>query len=300
MLRHFVPRAKDHPYLKPLRPELLQLPADVATLIARPAIRPDTRRRIVIGLVVEKRGNSPLISAVLAVPIKPAQTIRPIPPGTSSLLPARLPSRSIVMKMVLSLRMAVLIATLSPRRAMNSLTGVLEMPPLTDVEDEDEADEPEDDMPPLVDADFDEEEFERVGQFTCEADPAGTAFVTTTFEGRTPSVTLTFMDSVAFRTGSSAVEGKGTFEILGQGTAMKTFRPRWRLTSSPSALWTRQDYPPCSPTAELLCAITLATKSLPDEAQTACMSWMPHLLPKPCRHGPLLHHSVTGIVVLSI
>ncbi len=106
----------------------------------------------------------------------------------------------------------------------------LEMPPLTDVEDEDEADEPEDDMPPLVDADFDEEEFERVGQFTCEADPAGTAFVTTTFEGHTPSVTLTFMDSgasdcffqnhedfteytpVAFHTDSSAVEGKGTFD----------------------------------------------------------------------------------------
>ncbi len=29
---------------------------------------------------------------------------------------------------------------------------------------------------------------------------------------------------VAFRTGSSAMEGKGTFEILGQGTATKTFR----------------------------------------------------------------------------
>lgn len=118
----------------------------------------------------------------------------------------------------------------------------LDMPPLTDVEDEDEADEPDDDMPPLVDPDFDEEEFERMSQFTCEADPAGTAFVTTTFEGRTPSVTLTFMDSgasdyffqnredfteytpVAFRTGSSAIEGKGTFEILGQGTVTKTFR----------------------------------------------------------------------------
>ncbi len=116
------------------------------------------------------------------------------------------------------------------------------MLPFTDVEDEDEADKPDDDMPPLVDPDFDEEEFERMSQFTCEADPAGTAFVTTTFEGHTPSVTLTFMDSgasdcffrnhedfteytlVAFRTGSSAVEGKGTFEILGQGTVTKTFR----------------------------------------------------------------------------
>ncbi len=29
---------------------------------------------------------------------------------------------------------------------------------------------------------------------------------------------------MAFRTGSSAVEGKGTFEILGQGMATKTFR----------------------------------------------------------------------------
>ncbi len=120
----------------------------------------------------------------------------------------------------------------------------LDMPPLTAFsDDEDEEEEREDDeMPPLVDADFDEDEDEGMGQFTCEADPAGTAFVTTTFEGRTPSVTLTFMDSgasdyffrnredfteytpVAFRTGSSAVEGKGTFEILGQGTATKTFR----------------------------------------------------------------------------
>ncbi len=117
-----------------------------------------------------------------------------------------------------------------------------DMPPLTDVEDEDEADEADDNMPPLIDADFDEDEFERMSQFTCEADPAGTAFMTTTFEGCTPSVILTFMDSgasnyffrnrddfteytpVAFCTGSSAIEGKGMFEILGQGTVTKTFR----------------------------------------------------------------------------
>ncbi|PBK93560.1 hypothetical protein ARMGADRAFT_1101663 [Armillaria gallica] len=119
----------------------------------------------------------------------------------------------------------------------------LDMPPLTDFSDNKEEDVHEDDeMPPLVDPDFDEDEAEEIGQFACEADPARMAFVTTTFEGCTPSVTLTFMDSsasnyffhncedfveytpVAFCTGSSAIEGKGTFEILGQGTVTKTFR----------------------------------------------------------------------------
>ncbi|PBK96026.1 hypothetical protein ARMGADRAFT_1077541 [Armillaria gallica] len=119
----------------------------------------------------------------------------------------------------------------------------LDMLPLTDFSDNEEEDVHEDDeMPPLVDPDFDEDKAGEIGQFTCEADPARTAFVTTTFEGCTPSVTLTFMDSgtsnyffrnredfveytpVAFHTGSSAIEGKGTFEILGQGTATKTFR----------------------------------------------------------------------------
>ncbi|PBK84043.1 hypothetical protein ARMGADRAFT_1088744 [Armillaria gallica] len=115
-------------------------------------------------------------------------------------------------------------------------------PPKCDNEDEEEDECEDDEMPPLVDTDFDEDEDEGMGQFTCEADPTGTAFVTITFEGHTPSMTLTFMDSgasdyffhnhedfteytlVAFHTGSSAMERKGTFEILGQGTAMKMFR----------------------------------------------------------------------------
>lgn len=68
---------------------------------------------------------------------------------------------------------------------------------------------------------------------------------------RGPAITLTFMDSgasdyffrnredfidykpVAFRTGSSAIEGKGTFEILGQGTSrMRCTRLRWQPISS--------------------------------------------------------------------
>ncbi len=50
------------------------------------------------------------------------------------------------------------------------------MPPLTafsDDEDEEEEEREDDEMPPLVDTDFDEDEDEGMGQFTCEADPAG-------------------------------------------------------------------------------------------------------------------------------
>ncbi|KAK0209436.1 hypothetical protein IW262DRAFT_1469034 [Armillaria fumosa] len=69
------------------------------------------------------------------------------------------------------------------------------MPSLTnddDDKDEDEYDDntDKDERPPLIDE-------HAAGCFTCEAEPAGSAFVTMTFEECTPAVTLTFMDSGA-------------------------------------------------------------------------------------------------------
>ncbi len=81
-----------------------------------------------------------------------------------------------------------------------------DMPALTNVDDDDEEEESDneaDDMPALtsVDDDDDEDEIdsedEETDEVICEAETEDRAFVTTTFEGRTPAVTLTFMDSGA-------------------------------------------------------------------------------------------------------
>lgn len=106
---------------------------------------------------------------------------------------------------------------------------------LTNINNEEE-EEDDNVMPPLHDIDAKDD------KITCDVEPEDLAFVIMTFEGRTPSTTLMFMDSgardyffrnredltkytpVAFCTGSSAVEGKGTFDILGKGMVTKTFR----------------------------------------------------------------------------
>ncbi|KAK0211836.1 hypothetical protein IW262DRAFT_1467225 [Armillaria fumosa] len=120
----------------------------------------------------------------------------------------------------------------------------LEMPSLTSIDDNDEKEERLDDNNNetllLVDTDFNDDKVTR--QYVCEADPARNVFAITTFEGCTPAVTLTFVNSgasdyffqnydnfteytpVVFYMGSSAIEEKGTFEILGQGTVTKIFR----------------------------------------------------------------------------
>ncbi|KAK0224225.1 hypothetical protein IW262DRAFT_1459279 [Armillaria fumosa] len=119
------------------------------------------------------------------------------------------------------------------------------MPAFSDVDDNDDevvTEDKNEEMPPLVGTDASKKDVESIGHFTCKADPTMTAFVTTTFEGHTPAITLTFIDSgasdyffrncnnfmeympVAFHTGLLAVEGKGTFNILGQSTATKVFR----------------------------------------------------------------------------
>ncbi|KAK0186583.1 hypothetical protein F5146DRAFT_1142957 [Armillaria mellea] len=119
------------------------------------------------------------------------------------------------------------------------------MPTLTNVDDDDEeedneendSDDEADNMPALTSVNDDDDDVEVI----CKAETEDRAFVTTTFKGHTPAMTLTFMDSgtsdyffkncedftdytpVMFCTGSSAIEGKGTFEILEKGTVSKTF-----------------------------------------------------------------------------
>lgn len=84
-------------------------------------------------------------------------------------------------------------------------------------------------------------------EYTCDVPNSARAYVTSTFSEYKPHTTLNFLDSgasdhfmksredftdytpVAYRTGSSAVQGKGTFAINGTGTAVKHFRVMGKL-----------------------------------------------------------------------
>ncbi|KAJ3931894.1 MAG: hypothetical protein NXY57DRAFT_1038844 [Lentinula lateritia] len=96
----------------------------------------------------------------------------------------------------------------------------------------------------LVGDSGDEEEVE---DFMCDIPVSSCAFVTTTFAGKKPTITLNFMDSGAsdhfmkhredftdieygsYDPGASAIEGAGSFKILGKGTAVKLFHMKGKL-----------------------------------------------------------------------